>query len=194
LFNGKNLKDWTYVSADPAVRIERVWSVRDGLLTCQGTPVGAIYRGPIVTNFLMLVEYRWPPGMKPGNSGIFSRIGADPKPIPHAVETQLMHGSAGDILGPQGFNIAAGQPRFFEIKNHPVAGNVAGVRKISDQEKPPGEWNRVEILAQGGRYTVWLNKKLVNQVDGVEVTGGPVGLQSEEGIIQFRRVILVPLD
>jgi Domain of Unknown Function (DUF1080) len=194
LFNGKDLKGWTYVTADPQVNLDQVWNIHDGLLTCQGTPVGAIYRGPTVTDFLLFVEYRWPPGSKPGNSGIFSRISGEMKPIPPAIEAQLMHGNAGDVLGLQGKRIDPSQPRFFEIKSHPLAGDVAGVRKITDHENPAGEWNRVEILAQRGRYTVWMNRQLVNQVDGVEITGGPIGLQSEEGVVQFRRVVLVPLD
>ncbi len=194
LFNGKDLREWNYISADPVVRFEQVWSVQNGLIICQGTPVGAILHGPKVTNFLLLVEYRWPPGVKPSNSGVFSRIAGEMKPIPPAIETQLMHGSAGDVLGLQGKRIAPGQDRFFEVKNHPLAGDIAGVKKLSDQEKPPGDWNTLEILAQGPRYTVWLNRKLVNQVDGVEVSGGPVGLQSEGGLVQFRRVVLVPLD
>ncbi|HEY5913057.1 MAG TPA: DUF1080 domain-containing protein [Verrucomicrobiae bacterium] len=194
LFNGKDLTGWSYVTADPQVGCEQVWSVSDGVITCQGTPVGAIYRGPAVTNFLLLVEYRWPPGSKPGNSGIFSRIQGEIKPLPPAIETQLQHGNAGDVLGLQGKRIAADQPRFFEVKKHALAGDIAGVKKLSDREKPPGEWNTVEILAQGPRYTVWLNRKLVNQVDGVETSSGLIGLQSEGGVIQFRRVILVPLD
>jgi hypothetical protein len=63
-----------------------------------------------------------------------------------------------------------------------------------DAENPPGEWNRVEILAQGARYQVWINGKLVNDANGVEVASGPVGVQSEGGIIQFRRITLTPLD
>ena len=74
------------------------------------------------------------------------------------------------------------------------AGDVAGVQKILDAENPPGEWNRVEILAQGARYQVWINGKLVNDANGVEVASGPVGVQSEGGIIQFRRITLTPLD
>ena len=97
-------------------------------------------------------------------------------------------------MGLQGKPIAAGQPRFFEVKKHELAGDIAGVKKMLDAEKPPGEWNRVEILAQGPRYQVWINGKLVNDVDGVEVTSGTIGVQSEGGVIQFRRVTLTPLD
>ena len=97
-------------------------------------------------------------------------------------------------MGLQGKPIAAGQPRFFEVKKHAVAGDIAGVRKRLDAEGPPGEWNRVEILAQGGRYQVRLNGKLVNKAEGVDVASGPVGVQSEGGVIEFRRIALMPLD
>jgi hypothetical protein len=194
LFNGKDLTGWQYVLADPGVSMGQVWTVQDGLLICQGKPFGALYRGPAVTNFRLLVEYRWPPGSAPGNSGIFSRIGEPLKALPRTIEVQLKHGSAGDVLGLQGKPIAAGQPRFFEVKNHEVAGDIAGVQKMFDAEKPPGEWNRVEIMAQGPSYHVWVNGKLVNEAEGVEVSSGPVGVQSEGGLIQFRRVSLTPLD
>lgn len=193
LFNKKDLSGWNYLSADPQIPVQQVWTVDDGILTCQGKPIGAIYKAVELTNFMLLVEYRWAPGTKPGNSGIFSRIAGNLQPIPEAVEVQLMHGNAGDVLGLQGRKITAAQPRFFEIKKHPLAGDIAGVKKISDQEKAAGDWNKVEIVARGPRYTVWVNRKLVNQVDGVDVVGGAIGLQSEEGVIQFRRVTLFPL-
>lgn len=193
LFNGKDLKGWSFILADPAVKMDKVWSVEGGILTCQGTPVGAIYKGPKVTNFRLLAEYRWAPGTKPGNSGIFSRISGPMNALPPAIEVQLMHGNAGDVLGLQGKQVASGQPGFFEIKKHPLAGDIAGVKKVFDQERTPGEWNRVEITAEGSRYTVLMNGKVINEVDGVEVVSGPVGLQSEGGVIQFRRVTLTPL-
>jgi hypothetical protein len=194
LFDGKTLSGWAYVLADPQVKMEQVWSVQDGLLICQGTPVGAIYKGPEATDFRLIVEYRWPPGSQPGNSGIFSRMSRPMKAIPRTVEVQLKHGSAGDILGLQGKQIAAGQPRFFAVAKHPLAGDIAGVAKIVDAENPPGQWNRVEILAQGPRYSVWMNGKAINTADGVEVVAGPIGLQSEGGVIQFRRATLTILD
>lgn len=194
LFNGKDLAGWQYVLAEPGVTMGQVWSVQDGVLTCQGKPLGALYRGPVVANFRMVVEYRWPAGSEPGNSGIFSRISEPLKALPCAIEVQLKHGSAGDVLGLQGKPVAAGQPRSFEVKNHAVAGNIAGVQKMLDAENAPGEWNRVEILAQGGRYQVWINGKKVNDAEGVDLAPGLVGIQSEGGVVQFRRVALTPLD
>lgn len=194
LFDGKTLSGWDYVLADSTVKMDQVWSVQDGILTCQGSPIGFLYKGPDATNFRLVVEYRWRPGETPGNSGIFSRINGAMKPIPQAVEVQLKHGSAGDVMGLQGRKVVAGQPRFFEVKAHPQAGDIAGVKKLEDAEKSAGEWNHVEIVAQGPRYSVSMNGKLINEAEGVEVVPGPIGLQSEGGIIQFRKVTLVPLD
>jgi len=194
LFNGKDLSKWDYVLADAKVGKDQVWSVRDGILVCKGTPIGALVAGPRVKDFRMVVEYRWAPGEKPGNSGIFSRIEEPLTPLPRAIEVQLQNGNAGDVLGLQGKPVQGGQERFFEIKKHAVAGDISGVRKMSGAEKPPGEWNRVEILAEGGSYTVWVNGKLVNQVNGVDATPGRVGVQSEGGVIEFRSITLTPME
>jgi hypothetical protein len=144
-------------------------------------------------NFRAVVEYRWAPGAEPGNSGILTRINGAPRALPRCAEVQLKHGSAGDVLGLQGMTVVAGQPRFFETKGHKIAGDIAGVKKISDAEKPASEWNRVEVFAKDGDYTVWMNGQQINQVTGVEVVAGPLGLQSEGGEIHFRRATLTPL-
>ena len=112
-----------------------------------------------------------------------------PKALPCAIEVQLKHGSAGDLMGLQGKPIAGGQPRFFEVKGHAVAGDVAGIKKMLDAENPPGQWNRVEILAQGPRYQVWLNGKLVH---GHNIDRGMVPdqdlapIELKKGITQLR--------
>jgi len=89
--------------------------------------------------------------------------------------------------------LAADQPRYFFVKNHALAGDICGVQKLEDKENPPGQWNRVEILAQGPKYTVRVNGQKVNKAEGVDVVAGPVGLQSEGGEIHFRRATLTPL-
>jgi hypothetical protein len=193
LFNGRDLAGWNHVSADTSVPLSSVWSVQDGTIVCKGEPIGFLYTDQTFTNFRLLVEYRWAPGQKPGNSGIFSRITPPMGALPRCVEVQLMHGNAGDVLGLQGRTVQADQPRFFAVKAHRLAGDIAGVKKTQDHEKPPGEWNRIEFLAQDDNYTVWVNGELVNETSGVEIVAGPVGLQSEGGEIHFRRVTITPL-
>jgi hypothetical protein len=192
LHNGKTLDGWSYVLADAAVKRDQVWSLRDGLLVCTGTPIGVLYTEKSYTNFQLVVEYRWAPGAKPGNSGIMSRLAPGTGALPRTVEVQLAHGNAGDVIGLQGFPIAGGQERWFE-RDSKVAGKITGVKKAIAAEKAPGEWNRVEIEARKDRYTVRINGQLVNEVTGVEVKAGPIGLQSEGGEVHFRGVILTPL-
>lgn len=193
LFNGKNLKGWKHVLADPAVSREAVWSVADGILVCKGTPLGVLHTDRAFKSFRLVVEYRWAPGGTPGNSGILTRINGESRALPRCAEVQLQHGNAGDVLGLHGMMVDTAQPRSFEVKAHKVAGDIRGVKKLADAEKPGGEWNRVEVLAQGGTYTVWMNGQQINQATGVEFLAGPIGLQSEGGEIHFRRATVTPL-
>ena len=192
LFNGRDLTGWTHVLEDPSVPKEAVWSVQDGILVCLGKPTGFLQTTQRFTNFRLFVEYRWPPGKEPSNSGILTRIQPPPRPLPRCIEVQLRHGNAGDIIGLQGMRVGAGQLRFFEGRS-PVVGEVSGVRKLVDAENPPGQWNQVEILAKDDEYIVWINGRLVNHVRCVTRAAGPIGLQSEGGEIHFRRVRLIPL-
>lgn len=193
LFNGKNLKGWKHVLEDPAVPRDAVWSVADGILVCKGTPLGVLHTERPFRSFRLVVEYRWAPGGAPGNSGILTRINGEPRALPRCAEVQLQHGNAGDVLGLHGMKVDTTPSRSFEVKAHKVAGDIRGVKKLMDAEKPAGEWNRVEVLAQGGMYTVWMNGQQINQATGVEVLAGPIGLQSEGGEIHFRRAALTPL-
>jgi hypothetical protein len=194
LWNGRDLAGWNHILAEPEVPREAVWSAQDGLLICQGTPLGVLLTKRSYTNFILVVEYRWAPGSEPGNSGILTRINGPAQALPRCLEVQLRHGDAGDILGLHGMNVPAGQPRYFEALNHPVAGDVRGVKKRVDAELPAGGWNRVELHARGDTYTVWMNSVLINQATGVALGSGPIGLQSEGGEIHFRRVALTPLN
>ena len=40
LFYGECLDGWKYFLAEPDVKMEDVWSVKDGLLVCKGEPMG----------------------------------------------------------------------------------------------------------------------------------------------------------
>jgi hypothetical protein len=193
LFNGRDLTGWTHTLEDPTVPREAVWSVSNGILICQGKPTGYLRTTNRFTNFRLFVEYRWAPGKQPSNSGILTRIQPPDRPLPRCIEVQLRHGSAGDVIGLQGMPVASGQPRFFEARANPVAGDITGVRRLIDAENPPGQWNQVEILAREDVYTVWINGKLVNEARGITRAAGPIGLQSEGGEIHFRNVRLIPL-
>jgi hypothetical protein len=75
----------------------------------------------------------------------------------------------------------------------PALGDMLGVTRTGDLERPIGQWNRYEIVLDGGAVTVHVNGTQVNAATDAEVLSGPIGLQSEGGEIHFRTVELTPL-
>lgn len=193
LFNGRDFKGWKAVSADPRTPMEKVWRVQDGVIICSGEPMGYLHTVGSYTDYRLELEYRWAPGKTPGNSGIFGRINGQPRALPRCIETQLRHGNAGDLYGFHGMKIAGPTERFRFVPKHELGGDLRGVSRQAGNEKPAGEWNHVVIQAQGPRVQVWMNGQLVNEASEVEVTPGPVGLQSEGGEVHFRNIYLMPL-
>ncbi len=192
LFNGKDLSEWDYFLVDPAAKMSDVWSIQDGILVCKGEPQGYLATKKDYTNFTLVVEWRWAPGTKPGNSGVLMRITGQATMLPNCVEAQLASGSAGDMYGFQGFKIDGEASRRIEIREHKLAGHLRGLTKVEGNEKEPGEWNKYEIDADQGKITLVVNGKQVNQAYNCDVRAGKIGLQSEGGIIHFRTVQLTP--
>lgn len=56
--------------------------------------------------------------------------------------------------------------------------------------KPPGEWNTYEIRAQGDRITLSVNGAVVNELPGVGLRRGYIGLEAEGYEITFRNLKL----
>lgn len=195
LFNGKCLEGWTHTLVDKDVKMEDVWSVKDGILVCKGEPLGFLATKKSYKNYQLKVVWRWAPGKKPGNSGVLLRIASEAETfMPRCVEAQLKSGSAGDIWAFIGANIKNDSDRYREIKGNAALGDFAGVGKIKAAEKEPGEWNTYDITFQGDKLTLKVNGELVNKASGCDVVAGPIGLQSEGAEIHFREVELIPLD
>ncbi len=192
LFDGKSLDGWGYYLVEPNVKMEDVWSVRDGMIVCKGKPMGYLETKDDYTNFRLLVEWRYPPGVEPTNSGVLMRINGEPKGLPRCVEAQLKHKSVGDFWAFGGFKIA-GDPKRTKKLPSDKWGKLTGIAKTSDNEKPAGEWNTYEIIADGPTITLLVNGKQVNQATDCEITPGKIGLQSEGGEIHFRKVELTPI-
>jgi hypothetical protein len=56
--------------------------------------------------------------------------------------------------------------------------------------KAAGEWNALEIRAQGKKMTLWVNGEVSSEWDNMEVTKGYVGLEGEGYRIEFRNLKL----
>ena len=185
MFNGKDLSGWTFDVSGRA-KPEQVWSVRDGILVCKGKPPGVIRTKKSYGDYELVLEWRWPKGGKPGNSGCLIHC-SEPRhwgPWPKCLEVQLMSGNAGD---------------FWMIgEKIRAAGKKAKGRRWENMtdgsEKPVGEWNTMKIRAVGDRVTVWVNGEKVNEGEGCTASKGAICLQSEGAEIHFRKVQLTPLD
>ena len=193
LFNGRNLSGWKSTLAKPEVKLEDVWSVREGMIVCKGEPMGFVETDRAFTNSHLVVEWRWAPGQKPGNSGVFLRINGERHPLPRCIECQLKSGDAGDAYGFRGMSIDGDSARRVEKNVPELGGTFVGVKKLFPNENPPGQWNRYDIDLNGGNLTIKINGLLVNEARNCELTAGPIGLQSEGGEVHFRKVRLTPL-
>lgn len=71
--------------------------------------------------------------------------------------------------------------------------DVKGFRGARDVEKPVGEWNRYECIAEGNTLTVKLNGVIVNKCLEVQPRKGRIQIQSEGAEVFVRSVELTPL-
>ena len=192
LFDGETLDGWSYVLVDDSLTREDVWSVKDGAIVCQGEPLGYLVTKDSFQDFKLTLEWRW--ADEPTNSGVLLRIAGEPIGfMPKCVEAQLMHESAGDIWAFRGALIDGPAERIKTVENHEDLGDFKGVGRIRMAEKPPGEWNRYEIVVHDDALKVSINGELVNEASGLDIVVGPIGLQSEGSEIHFRNIVLEKL-
>ncbi len=193
LFDKKNLSEWDFHVDKEGVAVGDVFSWTDaGTLVCKGIPFGYLATKEPYKNFKLSLEYRWPEGVKPTNSGIFLRIAEQPPKtfLPKTVEVQLAHKSAGDLWGFHDMKLPgpAGSPeaRIVVKDGGEIMGRQSGVKRVLEAEREPGQWNALEILCTEGLIVVVLNGKIVNWVTDAEILAGRLGFQSEGGPIEFR--------
>jgi hypothetical protein len=181
LFDGQSLSGWTFVSKGTNAPAESIWSVTNGVITCQGRPNGYARTLQTYRDYKLHAEWRWPDG--PGNSGVFLHVNPPDKVWPLCFEAQLLAGSAGEIR-------CNGGSRVHEL----TAANPKSVpRQQPSSEKPAGEWNAYDIVCRGNTVTVRVNGVLQNEVTGTSVDSGAIGLQAEGKPVEFRNIFLEPL-
>jgi hypothetical protein len=197
LFEKTNLSEWDFHTDKEDVTVEKVFSFSDnGILLCQGEPFGWLGTKEVYKNFKLSVDYRWSPGAKPTNSGIFLRLNKQPEKtfLPRCVEVQLASKSAGDLYGFHGMKLPApegiAESRVSARDGGEKFGTVNGLKKIADLEKEPGQWNTLDILCSNGLIVIVVNGSIVNWVTNAEQTPGKIGFQSEGGPIEFRHAVL----
>ncbi len=164
----------------------------------------------------------WPPRVKASrDSGILLHCvgtdGAAGSGWMESVECQIIEGGCGDFIlvggkgrpsltsetrvGPEGQlyyekggrAVTRDSGRYNWWGRDPGWKDVLGFRGKSDVEKPAGEWNRMEVICDGGTITNIVNGFVVNVGTGSSLTQGKILFQSEGAEILFRTIEVRPL-
>ncbi len=185
LWNGEDFTGWKLFVPDPNVDVNTVWSVKEGVIHCTGSPAGYMRTLTDYADYKLHLEWRWPG--RPGNSGVLLHASGPDKVWPKSIEAQLQARSAGD------FWVIGGT----DFKEH-TTGHEGGDRRVPKKErsseKRPGEWNEYDIVCNGDTIRVFVNGVLQNEATECTVTSGTIGLQSEGSPIEFRNIYIAPLD
>jgi hypothetical protein len=198
LFNGKDLSGWysflksTGKNNDP----EKIFSVENGLLHISGKEFGYISTEKEYTNFHLVAEFKWgvkkyPPrdaDTTKRDNGIcyYFPIGERDFVWPKSIECQIQEGDVGDMWLIDYTTITVNG-------NRSVADSFTRVYKKVNAEKPTGEWNTVEVIANKGNVTYLVNGIVVNEGTDPSVQKGKILIQSEGAEIYYRKIEIAEL-
>jgi len=166
---------------------------KDDVLICKGTPLGYIYTNRQYTNFVLTLQWRWPPKGKPGRGGVLLRTTGENKIWPKSLEAQINAGDAGDFWGLNGYELAGPADRSKTLTTDKF-GKLTNLKKTKAVEKEPGQWNTYKITANGETVTLEINGQIVNQAEGCAAVPGTICLTAEGNEIHFRNISITPLE
>lgn len=178
LFDGKDLAGWKQIGGK-----QGVWGAEDGIIVCKSAGGGWLSTEKKYADFILRLEYRMQPG---GNSGVFIRAPHEGNPWITGMEIQLLDDA---------------HPKYKNLKPYQYTGSIYGVVPPAKSAiKPAGQWNQIEIAAQGKKVKVVVNGEAVVEADldqhkaaekehpGITRKEGHIGLQSHDDRIEFRNV------
>ena len=186
LWNGKDFAGWKLFVPDPDHDVEKTWSIKDGVIRCEGRPIGYMRTEKDYADYLLHVEWRWVG--KGGNSGVLVHTTGKDTVWPRSLECQLASGSAGDFWLIGGVEVAERAKKGKRVRGL----NVRKLKKSS--EKPIGQWNAYDIICKDDWVVVLVNGILQNIGSKCSDRSGKVCLQSEGTPIEFRNIYIEPLE
>jgi hypothetical protein len=165
LFNGKDLAGWEIMNGGKFVAEGGVIKLPRG--------GGWLRSEQEYDDFILRLEVRWLKDKQ--DSGIFLRAGKEGKNWPD---------------------------RKYEVQceNSERVVHIFGAKCIRDSKKavgllkPTGEWNSIEVHCAGTLCKVKLNVEPISSADDLKNPKGYLGLQGEEGELEFRNLFLKRLE
>lgn len=212
LFDGTSLANFDSflktqgLNRDP----EQVFRLENGVIHISGTEFGYLITKRAYANYYLRAEFKWgeathaPREGKARDSGILYHVQGPQKVWPTSIEFQICEGQTGyfymtdgaALTGPDGKRVT-GPPGSAARISRFGAGflrDVIGYRDPAGEvEKPHGEWNLVELVAQGDHVKQYVNGRLVNEGSGAYPSSGKILIQSEGAEVYFRDIRLFPL-
>jgi Domain of Unknown Function (DUF1080) len=189
LFNGKDLAGWYSFLQNKGKNKDsnQVFTVNNGLLKITGQDFGYIVTERSFTDFHLVVEFKWGEKKYPPrenvvrDNGICYYVVPQDRVWPRSVECQIQEGDCGDF-----WLIDSVTAVVDGVQQGPT--NNTRVFKKKDAEKPTGEWNRVEVIANKGKCTHIVNGVVVNEGENVSLRSGRILIQSEGAEIYYRKI------
>ena len=163
---GSNLNDWTLVG-------DANWRTQDDALTAdflRGKVPSYLVSKAQYTDYQIRAEF-WVDSQT--NSGIFIRC-QDPAKIGanNCYEVDIWDTRPDPTYG---------------------TGAIVDVAKVSPMPRAGGQWNVMEITAQGDSLTVKLNGVITSSARNNKWAKGHIALQYGSGVVKFRQVLIKPL-
>ena len=176
------LPGWTKVPIPATATLDpkEQWSVRDGLLTIDGTGGHEWLRfdGKRYRNFILHAEWRFRKldGTPPYNGGLYFWTNAD---------------------GSQFYQAQTAEAGGWLFGDFPKAGdrNRTNLREqmTGNRMAPVGEWNTFEIKATSRQIELWVNGGVQSRWENPAVTEGYLGVEAEGYSMEFRRLAVKEL-
>jgi hypothetical protein len=187
LFNGMNFEGLRVYFEEPGVDESDIWKIEDGMLRATGKSKGYARTQTPYADYKLQLEWRWP--AQPGNSGVLLHVVNEDTLWPKGFECQLASGRAGDLS-----SYVDARSKEEIVSRNPTGYSTGRLpQKGPSAEKPPGEWNELEVIAEGSTLTILVNGKQVNKMTDVVPNAGTIGFQAEGTPIDFRNIRLTPL-
>lgn len=189
LFNGKDLNGWYSFLKTKGKNndLDTVFSVNNGLLKITGKEFGYIVTERSFTDFHLVVEFKWgekkypPRENRVRDNGICYYVVPTDKVWPRSVECQVQEGDCGDFWLIDSVTAVVDGVQQGPTKNTRVI-------KKKDNEKPTGEWNRIEVIANKGKCAHIVNGVIVNEAENVSLRSGRILIQSEGAETFYRKI------
>ncbi len=176
-------KDQRYDKASDA------FLLTDSMVRLFGDKAGYLMSKKAYTDFELTLEFRW--NMEPAyahgsgkkNSGVMYNVPDTAHDMlwPAGIQFQVKEGATGDF-------ILLGNVTMAVRGETKAPGASVAVSRLSEQEKPLGQWNTIRLQSNKGVCTQYLNGQLVNEGSNASSTSGRILLQYEGSPIDFRNI------